>query len=221
MIGKNNDEMRERDKNSFHLNSIKANKYKNKYFNIIKKIGKKAIIPVLSSREERQSLIRNKSDKKEINNILSLSKLQIDYSKLQEIKYFNFCNKFANVLLKNKYDCSKRAKSELHQKEEIISIYNSYQIDYLIEKRKSRVYCRLKEFLLLNKNEEYLANIYKQRESRIMIKYLLFFVYDKDKMTFNEKRTEQIDKDKIKSLLEKIIPQIKKRYFLMEYIILI
>ena len=37
MIGKINDKMRERSKNGFRFNAINAQKYKNKYFNTIKK----------------------------------------------------------------------------------------------------------------------------------------------------------------------------------------
>ena len=36
-------------------------------------------------------------------------------------------------------------------------------------------------------------------------------------MTFNEKRTEKINKDKIKSNFEKIVPSLKKRYFSVEF----
>ena len=121
-------------------------------------------------------------------------------------------------MLKNKYNCSKKVRLEiLYNKEEIISKYDSYQIEYLIEKRKSSVYCRLKELLFLSKKNEYLVDIYKPKESKIILKYLLFFVYDKDKMTFNEKRIEKINKDKIKTNFEKIVPSLKKRYFSMEF----
>jgi hypothetical protein len=64
MIGKINDKVRERSKNSFHFNAINAQKYKNKYFNTIKKIGKKSTIPLFSSKEKRKSVILPKSENK-------------------------------------------------------------------------------------------------------------------------------------------------------------
>ena len=210
--------MRERSKNSFHFNAINAQKYKNKYFNTIKKIGKKSTIPLFSSKEKRKSVILPKSENKKMVNALSLSKPQINYNKFHSLNYILFCEKFANQMLRDKYNCSKKVRLKiLYNKEEIISKYDSYQIEYLIEKRKSSVYCRLKELLFLNKKNEYLVDLYKPRESRIILKYLLFFVYDKDKMTFNEKRTEKINKDKIKSNFEKIVPSLKKRYFSVEF----
>jgi hypothetical protein len=151
-------------------------------------------------------------------NILSLSKPQIDYTKIQAFNYFIFCKKYSNQMLRNKYNCSNKVRLKLlNDKEEIISKYDSYQIEYLMEKRKSRVYCKLKELLVLSQKNEYLSNIYNPKESKIILRYLLFLVYDKDKMTFNEKRTEKINKDKIKSNFEKIVPSLKKRYFSVEF----
>ena len=223
MIGKNNDKMRERLKNSFHFNAVNAQKFKNKYFNSIKKTGKKSILPAFSSKEKRKSVILTKSiilpksANKKMINVLSLSKPQINYTKIQAFNYLLFCKKYANQMLKNKYNCSKKVRLKLYDKEEFISKYDSYQIEYLMEKRKSRVYCKLKELLFLSQKNEYLVNIHKPKESKIILRYLLFLVYDKDKMTFNEKRNEKINIDKIKSNFEKIIPSLKKRYLSMEF----
>ena len=119
MIGKNNDKMRERLKNSFHFNAVNAQKFKNKYFNSIKKIGKKSTLPAFSSKEKRKSVILTKSillpksANKKMINILSSSKPQINYTKIQAFNYLLFCKKYANQMLKNKYNCSKQVRLKL------------------------------------------------------------------------------------------------------------
>ena len=57
MNGKNNE------KNNFLVNSIKASKQKNKYFNTFKKYGQKNSL-LSSSKDKRKSIIVNKSENK-------------------------------------------------------------------------------------------------------------------------------------------------------------
>ena len=201
--------MKERSKNSFHFNTIRTAKFKNKYFNNINKSSKK---PIFQIKDKRISVY----EKKKKLDLSSLSKSSINNSNNREFEYLHFYKLYANKILKNKYNCSKIIKSQIYRKYEIISIYNINQINYLIKKKKSRIYCRLKEISIFYKKEEYLINVFKQRESKIILKYLLFFVYDKDKMTFDERITQKTKKDKIESNYEKIIPSINKRYMLMQ-----
>ena len=69
----------------------------------------------------------------------------------------------------------------------------------------------------MDKNE-YLINEYSRKESKIFMKYLLLFVYDKDKITYNEKLTNSFnnkkgdsDKENLLEKKEKLKKLIKKK----------
>ena len=191
--------------------SLKNHKLNNKYLNILKAIEKKPLISVLPSKEKGKSLLINNSK----NFLQRSSQPQLGISKIQKNIYFPLFYKISQQLLRKKYNCSKIVKNKLFLKFELRSIYDTYQISYLIKKIKSKIYCRLKEFSLLYNKKEYLINFHNQRESKKILKYLLFYVYDKIKVVYNEKATEKININKVKSNFEKIIPSLKNRNMLM------
>ena len=206
--------MRERTKHSFHFSAIRSNNLKSKFFNNnLKKNLKKSYNPVSAIKERRKSVEINKSEHKHIISNFTSSKPAKKNLNVENYEYLLFGIKYAYQMLRKKYNCSHIAK--LYRKEEVRSIYDMNQIQYLIEKRKSRIFSRLKEILIINNNNEYLLNDYKTKESKIILKYLLFFVYDKDKFTINERISEKTNKDKLKSLFERKILINNKRY--MQY----
>ena len=212
MNGKNNE------KNNFLVNSIKASKQKNKYFNTFKKYGQKNSL-LSSSKDKRKSIIVNKSEnKKNTYDILSLKNSLFLFNKAQTQNYFISFKKAANKKLKEKYNCSKKIYIKLYRKDEIRCLYDLYQIEYLIFKKKCKILSKLNEILLLMDKNEYLINEYSRKESKIFMKYLLLFVYDKDKITYNEKLTNSFnnkkgdsDKENLLEKKEKLKKLIKKK----------
>ena len=202
--------------NNFRFKSLKNSELNSKYLNIIKKIRKKSIISVLPSKEKGKSFIINNSKNIKKLNILRLTSQQSNTSKKQKDKYISYFFKYSQQILRKKYNCSQIVKNKLYKKEEVINLYDSYQIGYLIQKIKSRIFCKLKELSFLYNSQEYLMDIYNPKESKIILKYLLFFVYDKIKLIYNEKEIgKKINKNKIKSNFEKINPFLKKGTMLL------
>ena len=214
-----NDKIRERGKYHIHSNTIKLSKLKNKHFNTFKKIVKKIDVPLLSSKEKRNSVVVYKSENKKVvnNNYFPIQKPHINNYKNQESYNLILYHNIAHKLLRRKYNCTKRINNKLTlYKREEVSIYDLYQIQYLIENKKSRILCKLKEILILADKKEYLNNIYEPKESKIILRHLLFLVYDKDRMTYNKKMSEKINVDKIKLHLERINLILHKRYILIK-----
>ena len=213
-----NDKMKEKGKYNIRFNSLKVPKYKVKNFNTSKKISKINDVPLLSSKEKRNSLIVYKSENKKVNNNhFQVQKPHINYYKNKQSDNLIFFNNIAHKLLRRKYNCTKRINTELKlYKKEEVSIYDINQIQYLIENKKSRLFCILKEKLLLSDKKEYLMNIYAKNESKIILRYLLFFVYNKDKMTYSKKMSEKINLDKVKLNLEIINPILQNKYILIK-----
>ena len=214
-----NDKLRDRGKYNNHFNSIKVSKLKGRHFNTFKKIVKKNDVSLLSSKEKRNSVVVYKSDNKKVvnNNYYRIEKPQIINYKNKESYNLILYHNIAHKLLRRKYNCTKRINNKLTlYKREEVSIYDLHQIQYLIENKKSRIFCKLKEFLILADKKEYLMNIYEPKESKILLRHLLFLVYDKDRMTYNKKMSEKINKEKIKLNLERINPILHKRYILIK-----
>lgn len=213
-----NDKLRDRGKYNNHFNSIKVSKLKGRHFNTFKKIVKKNDVSLLSSKEKRNSVVVYKSDNNKVvnNNYFPVKKPQINNYKNKESYNLILYHNIAHKLLRRKYNCTKRINNKLTlYKREEVSIYDLHQMQYLIENKKSRIFCKLKELLLLADKKEYLNNIYEPKESKILLRHLLFLVYDKDRMTYNKKMSEKINKVKIKLILERINPILHKRYILI------
>lgn len=198
--------MDEKSINNFHPYTGRLSKNDNNYFNVFK--AKKSVFSGISFKPKRKSVMMPKLKK---NNVY-FPKNFVNQATLEDIEYFIFCIKYANMMLRKKYNCSKIVKNQLNKKEEILSVYDVHQIEYLIIKTKSRINCRLKEILIYNKRNEYLLNYFKQKESKKILRYLLYFIYDKDKITNAKRATEKIDKDKIKLKFENLIPLLDKKY---------
>ena len=192
---------------SLHYHVVKDIKYKSKFFNINK--NNESASPF---KKRRNSQIALKNDNRKNNSLFSLSKV----SKVYSMKAFNYLfpyKKAAYNLLKKKYNCSyKSCVNTKLNKFEVISNYNTFLIQNLIENKKSQLYCQLKEISIYSNNNENLFHNYTQSDAKIFLKYLLFFVYDKDRMTYNKNLSEKIDKDKIKSISENIIQLLHKTY---------
>ena len=201
------EKIRHRAKNSLHYPVIKDTKYKNKFFNINK--NNESASP---SKKRRNSQITLKIDNKKNNSLFTLSKA----SKVYSMKAFNYLfpyKKAAYNLLKKKYNCSYKSCVNIKlNKFEVISIYNTFLIQNLIENKKSKLFCQIKDVSIYSNNNENLYHNYTQSDAKIFLKYLLFCVYDKDRMTYNKNLSEKIDRDKIKSVSENIIQLLHKIY---------
>ena len=214
------------EKNNEHNNierlryySVKVSKMKKKSFHTFRKLGMKSISKFSLTKEKRKITIETRTENKKDNNIISSQKQPQMLNSIKSnlfLLHYQLCiyEKYANNLLYKKYNCSKKINI-IYKKEEIISKYDSFQIQNLIENKKTSLYSRLNDMRFSYNKREYLINIFTQKESKIILKNLLFFVYDKDKMTYNERLVDKIDKDKIKSNLERIIPTLDKKFILM------
>ena len=210
-----NENKRIRVKKSFHYSSIQDSKFKHKFFNTDKKNVRSSEINTDPFKIKRNSQMARKIDNKKNTFFSVLSKIN-DVHSMQEYNYLFPYKKTANILLRKKYNCSQKIyiKMKLYKKEEIISKYDTYKIQNLIENKKSSIYCKFKEILIFSNKKEYLYHEYNLREEKILLKYLLFFIYDKDRMTFNKNLSEKVEKDKLKSAAEKIKQTLDKKHII-------
>ena len=184
------------EKNNEHNNierlryySVKVSKMKKKSFHTFRKLGMKSISKFSLTKEKRKITIETRTENKKDNNIISSQKQP---QMLNSIK--------SNLFL-------------LHYQ---LCIYEKYANNLLYKKYNCSKKINIINDMRFSYNKrEYLINIFTQKESKIILKNLLFFVYDKDKMTYNERLVDKIDKDKIKSNLERIIPTLDKKFVLM------
>lgn len=203
-----NEKTRPRAKKSFHYSSIKDKKYKNRFFNTNKNSESLSAIKI-----KRNSQITRKIDNKNKNDLFSLSKSNKVYS-MKEYDYLMPYKKTAYNLLKRKYNCSYIVYTniKLNKKTEVRSVYDSNLIQNLLENKKTKLYCKIKEDLIYTNLTENFYHNYTQIEAKNFLKYLLFCIYDKDRMTYNKNLSEKNDKDKLKLLSEKIIRKLYDAY---------
>ena len=204
-----NENTRPRSKKSFHYSSIKDTKYKSKFFNTNK--NHESLSP---KKMRRNSQIVQQIENRKNSGLFSLAKSKKVYYSMKEYDYLLPYKKTAYNLLKQKYNCSYIVYTniKLSKKTEVRSVYDSNLIQNLLENKKSKLYCAIKEDLIYTNLTENFYHNYTQIEAKIFLKYLLFCVYDKDRMTYNKNLSEKNDKDKIKLLSNKIIRKLYEAY---------
>ena len=137
------------------------------------------------------------------------TKIQSKFNK-NEIEFLIPFQKMINQKLKDKYNYKYKEIFHFMKKEEIPTQYDYNQLTYLIEKKRSRIFSQLNELFFLNNIQEFLKDIYNRKQSIIILKYLLFFIYDKDIMTYIDKDNEK-QKKYIKSNFERFIEILKAK----------
>ena len=117
----------------------------------------------------------------------------------------------ANQKLKDQYNNKYKERFYFMKKEEIPTQYDYNQLTFLIEKRRCRIFSQLNELFFLNNIQEFLKDIYNYKQSKIILKYLLYFIYDKDIITYIEKPDNEKHKKYIKSNFDKLSSTLKEK----------
>ena len=156
---------------------------------------------------------KQKLDFQEINTkrkLTYLSNIESKYSKFEMESLLDFKIK-AYQKLKDKYIYIHKERFYFMKKEEIPTQYDYNQLTFLIEKRRCRIFSQLNELFFLNNIQEFLKDIYNYKQSKIILKYLLYFIYDKDIITYIEKPDNEKHKKYIKSNFDKLSSTLKEK----------
>ena len=189
-------------KSNFHIlkkrfSSINFKNSSYKLFHSPQKKGKNFPVEDLSKNESYKKQRNNNSLKrKTLKNmdIFFIKKISEYYPKIErldnliDLKYLYNFERTTYEKLINKYDNKIKKKFDFLKKEEYINKYDNNQILNLMEKKRCRIFSQLKDLYYLNNTQEYLKNIYNYKQSIIILKYLLFFIYDKDLITYIDNR---------------------------------
>ena len=146
-------------------------------------------------------LKKQKLDFQEINTkrkLTYLSNIESKYSKFEMESLLDFKIK-AYQKLKDKYIYIHKERFYFMKKEEIPTQYDYIQLTNLIERKKSLIFSQLNELFFFNNIQEYLRDIYNYKHSIIILKYLLYFIYDKDIITYVDRPDNEKNKKYIKS----------------------
>ena len=127
-----------------------------------------------------------------------LSNIEYKYNK-EEMELLLEFKIRAYQKLKDKYNYIYKEIFYFMRKEEIPTQYDYIQLTNLIKRKKCRILSQLNELFFFNNIQEYLRDLYNYKHSLIMIKYLLFFIYDKDIITYVDKLDNEKNKKYIKS----------------------
>ena len=94
---------------------------------------------------------------------------------MKEYDYLIPYKKTAYNLLKRKYNCSYIVYTniKLNKKTEVRSVYDSNLIQNLLENKKTKLYCKIKEDLIYTNLTENFYHNYTQIEAKNFLKYLL------------------------------------------------
>ena len=142
--------------------------------------------------------------------IYFLQKIESNFNK-DEIEFLIPFEKIANQKLKDQYNYKYKERFYFMKKEEIPTQYDYNQLTFLIEKRRCRIFSQLNELFFLNNIQEFLKDIYNYKQSKIILKYLLYFIYDKDIITYIEKPDNEKHKKYIKSNFDKLSSTLKEK----------
>ena len=155
------------------------------------------------------------------------AKKSFHYSSIKDKKYKNrFFNTNKNheslsaIKIKRNSQITRKIdnknKNDLFSLSKSNKVYSMKEYDYLMPYKKT-AYNLLKRkyncsyIVYTNLTENFYHN-YTQIEAKNFLKYLLFCIYDKDRMTYNKNLSEKNDKDKLKLLSEKIIRKLYDAY---------
>ena len=78
--------------------------------------------------------------------------------------------------------------------------YNYYQICHLMNKKKFKLSITYNEFLIFQDNQEYLIKYLRNNEQYIIMNYLLYFIYDKDKSFIAKNPKKILNNEEIKKM---------------------
>ena len=128
-----------------------------------------------------------------------------------ELEFLLAFKKITNKKLKDKYNYKFIERFGFMKKEEIPTQYDYNQLTYLIEKKRCRILSLSNELFFFNNIQEFLKDIYNYKQSLIILRYLLFFIYDKDIITYVEKPDNEKNKKYILSNFKKLSILLKKK----------
>ena len=216
------EESKQKNKNNISL--IKINKSSNYRYNhsslIIsssktKNFGKFAFNEKISKPKFRYTKIikydKKLKDTENINNNQKIYKVDVkQFYRIRKNIYYNlkkpYISPYMNYFLFNENNINlsiKTNKNESSLKDQL-KYYNYFQISYLMNKRikNFRLLSRYNDYLIFDDDQEYLMKYFTRKEIKNIMKYLLFHIYDKDKLFISyRKKKEYLDESDVINLL--------------------
>ena len=128
---------------------------------------------------ERKSIIEKQKSKDIISMLMGK---KIDRKKfIERLKFvkFRLYVNYGYPYMKIKYKLKDRETHPIY--------YDYYQIDKILNNSKCKLVSKFHEYNLFFNDNEYLIRYSKRKDYYIAIKYLLFFVYGYDKITYSER----------------------------------
>ena len=174
-------------------------------------LNKNTFNDIHTSTKQKINRQLNSADSKRIERKISTKSK--NYKKIVNLLKFIDAQKKVFNCLKNKYKSPymeyliKKGYYKQSKSEDYPKYYNNYQIGYILENKKCRVNVRYKECVLIYNNQEYFIKYFKKNESKLVISYLVKFIYNKDKNSEGLKQTvlKLEAKNKIITLIDKDI----------------
>ena len=186
------------------------NQNNNLYANLIKKGFKKnferkytAIIKVDKNKDNNIEINSNQINKSnKIKNNIIFSKSNFTFHQLEKIIFKKFCNNYNKYYLSNikGFDDNER-----------VSIYEYYQGNNIISNKKCKLKVIFKEYISFYNLNEYIMEYFLLKESKYIIRFLLFFIYNRD--IFVIKYDEEKIRNKViifRSFVKTMIQRIEK-----------
>ena len=193
----------------------------------------KEVIPSLKINNNKNPFIKSKfsnieNKNEQINNYKMFKNYTkpIDYNYMKDLKIdetFLFYRKiiYKKAILEKytspylKLDCN---KNEIYIKEwQLPRLFHSYLINYILQKKKCKLLFRFNEMIKNIDENDYLTYNYDIRQSYDILLYLINFIYNNDKYTYNKIIDERNNKERIlihyNNTLENIINIYNKHKF--------
>ena len=124
------------------------------------------------------------------------------FYKIRKEIYKNFKNRYKGPYME---DLIKKGYYKNKENEDYPIYYNYYQICHLMDKKKFQLYTNYNEFLLTQDNQEYLLKYMQNNEQYIMMNYLLYFIYNKDKCVLAENQKKMLNNKQIKTIFTRLV----------------
>ena len=133
----------------------------------------------VDSKQTNKKISTNSKNYIKAENLVKLIDVQKQVFKNLRNKYNN---PYMEYLIKKGY--YKQSKLEDYPK-----YFNNYLTGYILENKKCRFNAKYKECMFMNNNQEYFIKYFQKNESKLVISFLVRFIYDKDKNTVGFKQT--------------------------------
>ena len=189
---------------SFHQNKLKSSHLRKSQILKIKKEGKEFQFlhsTITNNIISHSNTLKKKAKVKQI--ILGKKDINVNnFYKIRKEIYKNLKNTYKGPYILH---LIKKGYYKNKQKEDYPIYYNYYQICNMMNKKKFKLSISYNEFLLFYNNQEYLMKYLVTNEQYIIMNYLLYNVYNRDKCVIADNPKKILKDDQIKAMFSQLV----------------